>query len=51
VSGELVLVVDDEAIARDNVAYMLRKGGYVVLTAEDGLGAIEIFENRKLILC
>lgn len=47
-SGEQVLVVDDEAIARDNVAYMLRKGGYAVLTAEDGLGAIEIFENREV---
>jgi len=48
VSGEQILVVDDEAIARDNVAYMLRKGEYEVLTAEDGLAAIEILENREV---
>jgi DNA-binding NtrC family response regulator len=48
VSGEQILVVDDEAIARDNVAYILRKGGYEVLTAEDGLTAIEILEGREV---
>ena len=47
-SGEQILVVDDEAIARDNIAYMLKKGGYEVLTAEDGQKAIEILQNREV---
>ncbi len=47
-SGEQILVVDDEAIARDNVAYMLKKGGYEVLSAEDGQEAIAILQNREV---
>jgi len=44
----MILVVDDEEIARDNVAYMLKKDGYQVLTAEDGQAAIAILENREV---
>ncbi len=47
-SGEQILVVDDEAIARDNVAYMLKKGGYEVLSAGDGHEAIAILRNREV---
>ncbi len=47
-SGEQILVVDDEAIARDNVAYMLKKGGFDVLTAKDGQAAIEILRSREV---
>ncbi len=47
-SAPQLLVVDDEAIARDNVAYLLKKGGYEVLTAEDGLAAIGVLENREV---
>ena len=47
-AGERILVVDDEAIARDNVAYMLKKGGYEVFTAEDGLTAIGLLESREV---
>ncbi|GAB6192971.1 sigma-54-dependent transcriptional regulator [Desulfocastanea catecholica] len=47
-SAQQLLVVDDEAIARDNVAYILKKGGYQVFTAEDGQAAIGVLENREV---
>ncbi|TKB28595.1 sigma-54-dependent Fis family transcriptional regulator [Desulfopila sp. IMCC35006] len=47
-SSEKILVVDDEAIARDNVEYMLRKGGYEVFTAENGEEAIAFLESREV---
>ncbi len=43
-----ILVVDDEDIARDNVAYILKKGGYEVLTAADGNAAITILEEQEV---
>jgi DNA-binding NtrC family response regulator len=42
-----ILVVDDESIARDNVAYILEKGGYDVLTAADGNAAIAMLEEQE----
>ncbi len=36
-----VLVVDDEEIARTNLEYVLRKEGYMVRTASNGLEALE----------
>ena len=47
-SGEQILVVDDEAIARDNVEYMLKKSGYEVFTAENGQDAIALLESREV---
>lgn len=43
-----ILVVDDEAIARDNVAYMLKKGGYEVLTADNGDAAVALLKEREV---
>ncbi|MFV0436322.1 MAG: sigma-54-dependent transcriptional regulator [Desulfopila sp.] len=44
-----ILVVDDEAIARDNTAYILRKkGGFEVLTADDGDAAIALVEEQEV---
>jgi len=43
-----ILVVDDEAIARDNMAYILKKGGHEVLTAEDGEAAIALLEEQEV---
>ena len=37
-----VLVVDDEAISRDNIAHILRKENYDVLTAGTGLEALDL---------
>ena len=47
-SKEQILVVDDEAIARENVSYMLKKGGYEVFLAEDGQEAISILQDREV---
>jgi two-component system cell cycle sensor histidine kinase/response regulator CckA len=40
--GELVLVVDDETVVRDTTSITLETGGYRVLTAEDGAGAVAL---------
>lgn len=43
-----ILIVDDEAIARDNVAYMLKKSGFEVLTAESGEAAVRVLEKQEV---
>ncbi|MGW8195770.1 MAG: sigma-54-dependent transcriptional regulator, partial [Desulforhopalus sp.] len=40
--------VDDEAIARDNLAHILQKSGYRVLLASDGNEAVAIMENQDV---
>jgi ATP-dependent Lon protease len=40
-----ILVVDDEAIARDNVEHILKKENYTVVTAVNGVEAIEKLET------
>ncbi|SFM65067.1 endopeptidase La [Thermodesulforhabdus norvegica] len=42
-----ILVVDDEQIARTNLEYVLRKEGYEVDTAENGLEAFEKVRKRE----
>lgn len=42
-----VLVVDDEEIARTNLEHILKKEGYQVKTAENGLKAIEKIQNQQ----
>ena len=44
--GELVLVVDDEAIVRSLARDVLEGEGYRVLTADDGAKAVEMFQSR-----
>jgi PAS domain S-box-containing protein len=43
---ECILLVDDEDVIREFAAETLRDKGYFVITAEDGLKAIELFKNR-----
>jgi ATP-dependent Lon protease len=43
----LVLVVDDEEIARTNLEYILRKEGHQVTTATNGLEALEKVKAQK----
>ncbi|SHI80617.1 S16 family serine protease [Halodesulfovibrio aestuarii] len=43
-----VLVVDDEQISRDNMAYSLDKLSCEVLTASNGLEAVDILEERNV---
>lgn len=45
-SGQLVLVVDDEAAIREAARATLESYGYRVLTAADGLEAKKLFESR-----
>ncbi|MDA8138099.1 MAG: response regulator, partial [Desulfobacteraceae bacterium] len=40
-----ILVVDDEAIARENLAYVLRKEGHTVVCAENGAAALQALEQ------
>jgi len=42
-----ILVVDDEEIARTNLQYVLQKEGYHVLTAGNGLEALEEMKQRE----
>ena len=44
---ETVLVIEDEAALRLIVARTLRKQGYSVLLAEDGIRGLELFEANK----
>jgi DNA-binding NtrC family response regulator len=43
-----ILVVDDEAIARDNLVFVLKKDGYFPLVAEDGQQAIDILRQQEV---
>lgn len=43
-----VLVVDDEEIARNNLEYVLRKEGYQVSAAANGLEAVNIMKTRNI---
>jgi PAS domain S-box-containing protein len=47
-SGKLLLV-DDEEIIRQTTATMLRDAGYEVITASDGVEAIELYEQDNCI--
>jgi len=44
-----VLVVDDEKIARTNLEHILKKEGYEVRTAANGVEALSRIKNMKLI--
>jgi len=43
-----ILVVDDEPIARENLAHILTKAGYAPLTAADGQEAIDILKQEEV---
>jgi DNA-binding NtrC family response regulator len=43
-----ILIVDDEPIARDNLAHIVTKDGYTPLVAEDGQQAIDILKNTEV---
>ena len=42
-----ILVVDDEAIARENLEHILRKDGYDVVTADSGITALKKLANTE----
>ena len=43
-----ILIVDDEPIARDNLAHILKKDGYSPLLAENGQQAIDILQQEEV---
>jgi CheY-like chemotaxis protein len=45
--GELILVVDDEAVIRDVTQKTLEAAGYQVVTAEDGAQAISRYAQHR----
>jgi DNA-binding NtrC family response regulator len=42
-----ILVAEDEEIARDNLEHILKKEGYEVFTAQNGLKAIQLLEKNE----
>ena len=46
--AQKILVVDDESIARENLAYILKKDGYQPLVAENGEQAIQILQSEEV---
>lgn len=47
-SNTTILVVDDEVIARENLAHILQKSGYQVLLAADGNEAVSVMEGQEV---
>ncbi|MCF8045677.1 MAG: sigma-54 dependent transcriptional regulator [Desulfarculaceae bacterium] len=45
--SELILVVEDEELARKNMAHILKKEGYEVTTADSGVKAIHLLESTE----
>jgi DNA-binding NtrC family response regulator len=43
-----ILIVDDEPIARENLAHILQKEGYTALMAEDGQQAIDLLQQEEV---
>lgn len=43
-----LLIVDDEAMIRNLLEKILSKEGYKILTAKDGLEALEVMESSKV---
>ena len=44
---QTVLVVDDDELVRTFISYIIERNGYAVLSAEDGLSAIEVFRESQ----
>jgi DNA-binding NtrC family response regulator len=42
-----ILVIDDEAIARENLEHILRKDGYDVVTADSGISALKKLSSAE----
>lgn len=47
-SGESILVVDDSASIREMVSFTLKSAGYEVVTASDGVEALEFAQGKAV---
>lgn len=45
--SETILLIEDESLLLDAVVMILEEKGYTVLTAQDGMDALDIFEKNK----
>ena len=45
--AEKILVVDDEIALQETLTYNLKKEGYLVEVAGDGIAALELFRTSK----
>ena len=45
--GGTVLLVDDEPIVRKSIESVLKRSGFTVLTAVDGVDAVEVFQRHR----
>jgi two-component system cell cycle sensor histidine kinase/response regulator CckA len=46
-AARTILLVDDEAMIRDLARAVLEQSGYQVLTADDGVEAVEVFDRER----
>ena len=47
-NGEKILVVDDSASIREMVSFTLKSAGYEVITASDGVEALDFAKNNEV---
>ncbi len=50
-TGGTVLLIEDEAMVRNTAKIMLTRLGYTVIEAQDGIEAMEIFQQRRNEIC
>ena len=43
----MVLLVDDDPIVRKSIEIVLKRFGFIVLTAVDGVDALEVFQQHR----
>ena len=46
-TNDLILIVDDDIPLLENTAYMIEVIGHEVLTAKDGVEAVEVYKSAK----
>ena len=46
-TNDLILVVDDDIPLLENTAYMIEVIGHEVITAKDGVEAVEVYKSAK----
>ncbi|MCV0372317.1 MAG: response regulator [Nitrosarchaeum sp.] len=50
ISNKLILIVDDDLPLLENTAYMIETLGYEVITARDGIEAVDVYKSARPLL-
>jgi two-component system, chemotaxis family, chemotaxis protein CheY len=45
--SRLILLIDDNAFVRESLSWMLRRAGYAVISAEDGVRGVATFRQAQ----